>query len=166
MVLVNIAGPPGIGWQGGREHRSPFAFSAVCASPPLHLGGCLFACPHPAQRHKSPPIVNNTRRMLISVRRGRARSRTLAHSSGIHTNTTYRPRVPGSFSRNALSHTGIRVWFNTADISIPALLAYFNVCAQFMYRTRKLHATDDPKLHVDPCGVVVAPRKFADFRKR
>lgn len=56
------SGPPGIGWQGGR------VFSPVPSNRSLFLSFHIpRARPHPAQRHKSPPIVNNTRRMLIFV---------------------------------------------------------------------------------------------------
>lgn len=72
------SGPPGIGWQGGRVlFRSPllhlFALPSLPPFFPFSLFGSSLSAPpmpaylHPAQRHKSPPIVNNTRRMLISI---------------------------------------------------------------------------------------------------
>lgn len=77
MVLVNIPGPPGIGWQGSRERRVqispsspllPFSlfsyFSVYAMSYRFYLYAFLWAFAHlpissGSKIHKSLPIVNN-----------------------------------------------------------------------------------------------------------
>jgi len=99
MGLVNIAGRRELAGKAAAFSFALLSRASPRPSPPflslsrfcplsLSLSLSLYppclpaACLHPVERHKSPPIVNNTRRMLISS----CRAGCSAHTRGVRLN--------------------------------------------------------------------------------